>query len=115
MHIEIFSVFNLSQLTKIIMKITVAGKQVKEGITAANHLEIESRDKKLFDEVNNFPTSLIGFENAYQDRLDEVEIELRYNAKNEIVWGFKNNVSDEIKEAILKWRKDKKRIAFRPE
>ncbi|MFM9839424.1 MAG: hypothetical protein ACKVOQ_14240 [Cyclobacteriaceae bacterium] len=90
------------------MKITVVGKQVKEGITAANHIEIESRDKKLFDEVIDFQTFLKGFENTYRDRLDEVEIELQYNSDNEIFWGFRNNVSDEIKEAIREWLKDKK-------
>ena len=93
------------------MKITVFYIQKVE--TSSDQLDVKASNKTISDVASNFQNLyLIGLDNNYQSHLDEVEIELQYNSDNEIFWGFRNKVSEEIKEVIREWLKGKTKVIF---
>lgn len=92
------------------MKITVYYTQQVE--SSSNQEDVKRANKVISDAAFNFQNVyLLGIDNSYSDQ--KVEIELQYNNKNEIFWGFRTNVSEKIKEMIRQKLKSKTNIEFK--
>lgn len=80
------------------MRITVFYTQQAE--SSNEQLNVKESNKKISDDAFKFQNIFLrDIENDFQNRPDEVEIVLSYN-KEKIFWVFKNEISNEIKEAI---------------